>query len=257
MALVKTLLTAIVRTDGDALVMHVGEKPYVVTAGGNVELSSAGLNLEAMSGMLTQLLPADAMRSLSEFGAVEHHLQPPQGMRDAFTVVAARGGDDIWIEIRRKRAVVPAEVHPAAATHVAVAVETFAAAEAETRAVSEVHAVTAPQAEALTEPEIQVEVAEPIITTPDTAYAPTSNLADAPEMLHVAVAEDPAVETTPDVSSAPELFAVHEEPQLVAVAGEPQVIEMAEMPELVEMAEEPQPAFESIAEPERYEITAD
>ena len=28
MALVDSLLTAIVRADGDALVMHVGEKPY-------------------------------------------------------------------------------------------------------------------------------------------------------------------------------------------------------------------------------------
>src|SRR5688500_2674716 len=98
MALVSSLLTAIVRADGDALVMHVGEMPYVVTQTGNVELSSQGLNLEAMSGMLTQLLPPDAMRSLAEFGAVEHELLPRQAMQgDRFTVVAARGGDDIWI----------------------------------------------------------------------------------------------------------------------------------------------------------------
>jgi twitching motility protein PilT len=123
MSLVKSLLTAIVRADGDALVMHVGEKPYVVTAAGNVELSSAGLNLDAMAGMLAQLLPPDAMRGLDEFGAVEHHVQPPQGMRDAFTVVAARGGDDVWIEIRRKRAVVPTEVHPAEAVTVRLDVD--------------------------------------------------------------------------------------------------------------------------------------
>ena len=115
MALVSSLLTAIVRADGDALVMHVSEKPYVVTHAGNVELSSQGLNLEAMSGMLTQLLPPDAMRSLAEFGAVEHELLPRQAMQgDRFTVVAARGGEDIWIEIRRHRVPRAVEVMAAA-----------------------------------------------------------------------------------------------------------------------------------------------
>jgi hypothetical protein len=32
-SLVESLLDAITRLDGDALVMHAGEKPYVVTAG--------------------------------------------------------------------------------------------------------------------------------------------------------------------------------------------------------------------------------
>ena len=32
MPLVDSLLTAVVRSDGDALVLHVGEKPYVVAA---------------------------------------------------------------------------------------------------------------------------------------------------------------------------------------------------------------------------------
>ncbi len=43
MPLVDSLLTAIVRSDGDALVLHVGEKPYVVAATGSVELSRQGL----------------------------------------------------------------------------------------------------------------------------------------------------------------------------------------------------------------------
>ena len=101
MALVDSLLSAIVRADGDALVMHVGERPYVVTQGGTLDLSTHGLNLGAMTGMLQQLLPADAQNSLEEFGAVEHKL--PSVGEDRFTVVAARGGDDIWIEIRRRR----------------------------------------------------------------------------------------------------------------------------------------------------------
>lgn len=104
MALVQSLLTAIVRADGDALVMHVGERPYVVAAAGPIELSAQGLNLEAMAGMLSQLLPAEALAALDEFGAVEHELAGDSSLNgNRFAVVAARGGDDIWIEIRRQR----------------------------------------------------------------------------------------------------------------------------------------------------------
>lgn len=126
MPLVDSLLTAVVRSDGDALVLHVGEKPYVVAATGPVELSRQGLGLGAMEGMLAQLLTADALRTLREMGAVEHELDDrPAASGDRFTVVAARGGDDIWIELRRHRRVAtpapaarpaPAEVEPARAS---------------------------------------------------------------------------------------------------------------------------------------------
>ena len=62
MPLVDSLLTAIVRSDGDALVLHVGEKPYVVAATGSVELSRQGLGLGAMEGLLAQCSAADALR---------------------------------------------------------------------------------------------------------------------------------------------------------------------------------------------------
>jgi twitching motility protein PilT len=118
-ALVDSLLSAIVRADGDALVMHVGERPYVVVGTQTINISTHGLNLEAMTGMLTQLLPGDSHAQLEEFGAVEYRI--PQHGDDRFTVVAARGGDDIWIEIRRRRpqpaaAAVVAPPTPAAAT---------------------------------------------------------------------------------------------------------------------------------------------
>ena len=113
MTLLESLLDAIVRLEGDALVMHVGEKPYVVTtstslnayrgplAWGQVELSSRVLTPDAVMGMVTQILPADQRRSLDEIGAVEHEIASPTGNPDRFTVVAARGGDDIWLELRR------------------------------------------------------------------------------------------------------------------------------------------------------------
>ena len=114
--MVNSLLTAIVRADGDALVMHVGEKPYVVAASGPVELSSRPLTFEAVAGMLGQLLPADHRRALDELGAVEHDLpKSPVAGGERFTVVAARGGNDIWIEIRRHRAEAPGEARKAAA----------------------------------------------------------------------------------------------------------------------------------------------
>ena len=108
MALVESLLSAIVRADGDALVLHVGERPSVVAASGQVELSSRALTLEAMAGLLGQLLSPDAAKSLEDLGAVEHDLPALSSVPDErFTVVAARGGNDIWIEIRRQRRVTP------------------------------------------------------------------------------------------------------------------------------------------------------
>jgi twitching motility protein PilT len=103
--LVTSLLTAIVRADGDALVLHAGERPYVVAPTGQLELASRALTLDAVKGMLNELLTVEARQSLDEIGAVQHDLGS-QGFKSAqsFSVVAARGGEDIWIEIRRHRA---------------------------------------------------------------------------------------------------------------------------------------------------------
>jgi twitching motility protein PilT len=126
--LLDSLLDAIVRLDGDALVMHVGEKPYVVTtssamnayrgplAWGQVELSSRILTPDAVLGMVTQILPADQRHALEDLGAIEHAIASPAGVRDRFTVVAARGGDDIWLELRRHP--VAAEATPVEAPQV-------------------------------------------------------------------------------------------------------------------------------------------
>jgi twitching motility protein PilT len=111
--LLDSLLDAIVRLDGDALVMHVGEKPYVVTtseatnqfrgplAWGQVELSTRVLTTDAVTGMLGQLLPLDQRSALDEFGATDYGVSAAAHPEERFTIVAARGGDDIWIEMRR------------------------------------------------------------------------------------------------------------------------------------------------------------
>ena len=104
MSLVPSLLQAIVGVDGEALVMHAGDKPYVVAPSGQIELASRGLTLDAVNGIVSQLLPADALRSLEEFGAIQQELAAlSEFPGESFTVVAARGGDDVWVEIRRRK----------------------------------------------------------------------------------------------------------------------------------------------------------
>lgn len=104
MAVVESLLAAIARADGDGLVMHVGEKPYVIAPAGPVEISSKPLTLDAASSILNQLLPSESQRALQELGAVAYDLPAASESGDRFSVIAARGGDDVWVELRRHKA---------------------------------------------------------------------------------------------------------------------------------------------------------
>src|SRR5712692_6774936 len=104
MSLVPSLLQAIVKVDGEAMVMHAGDKPYVVSPTGQVDLASRGLTLEAVNGIVGQLLPIEIQNALDEFGAIQYELPAAAEFPgEHFTVVAARGGDDVWVEIRRRR----------------------------------------------------------------------------------------------------------------------------------------------------------
>ncbi len=119
MTLLESLLDAIIRLDGEALVMHVGEKPYVVLnstsinkfrgplAWGQVELSSRPLTGEAVLGMLGQILSGDQRQALEELGAIEEEIDAPGGSGQRFIVTAARGGEDVWVEVRRRPPAVP------------------------------------------------------------------------------------------------------------------------------------------------------
>src|SRR3982751_5595666 len=89
---------------GEGLALHAGDKPYVVAPSGQIELASRGLTLDAVNGIVSQLLPADALSSLEELGAIQQELAAlPEFPGESFTVVAARGGDDVWVEIRRRK----------------------------------------------------------------------------------------------------------------------------------------------------------
>lgn len=105
MTLVSSLLQAIVLMDGEALVLHVGDKPHVIAESGQVNLANTGMTSEALTDVIHELLPPDAQRALDDVGATQFVLpQNPQFPSERFSVVAARGGDDIWLEIRRKPA---------------------------------------------------------------------------------------------------------------------------------------------------------
>ena len=140
--------------------MHVGEKPYVVTASGHAELAANALTVPAMTGMLDQLLPADSRKALNELGAVEYHLPPdPASPNIRYSVVAARGGNDIWIEVRRRKIVEePVPVAIQQHTNAAVALEEPPTARADIAA-REPYDYEPP---AIEHPDRDVEPAEPI-----------------------------------------------------------------------------------------------
>ena len=223
MALLDSLLSAIVRADGDALVMHVGERPYVVVGTQTINISTHGLNLEAMTGMLTQLLPAEPQTQLEEFGAVEYRI--PQQGEDRFSVVAARGGDDIWIEIRRRRQPVAA---PAPTP------------------------IAAP--EPIAAPVTGSQLPAPGSWLPDSVAEPAPEaVAEAvPEPATVAAPEPPQVTVEPP-QLAPELPQLASElPQMVAELPQlaPELPQLAPEPlEIPQLAPEPPEIPAAIAEP--------
>ena len=239
MALVESLLTAIVRSDGDALVMHVGERPYVIASAGPIELSSHALNLGAMEGMLGQLLSVDTLRVLQEFGAVEHELSGLEAMAgDRFTVVAARGGDDIWIEIRRHRRMQAAGgLHTTPPIAAAVG-EIVQGQEAEAQRAS---LVAMPVSDAVSAPEASV--AETV-----SAQAPVFVEAEVPSS---DVDEHPLAAGLPLVAEAPPLANATEEP----VVEESPVVEEPYAVDPRHVAERAEPdeayAFAALTEPLR------
>jgi twitching motility protein PilT len=136
MSLVSSMLRAIVDVDGEALVMHAGEKPYVVAPTGQVELANPPLTTDAVKSIVAQLLPGEASHALDEFGAVQHVIVSlPEFPGESFTVVAARGGDDMWVEVRRRKvgemaAALPEVTFEPAAQRLAIAATVRRGAEA-------------------------------------------------------------------------------------------------------------------------------
>ena len=129
---IDSLVAAVLKENGDGLVMHVGERPYVLSANGSSNLSERTLTVDAMKGVLNDLLSPAEQEALDDIGAVERDVSSKDAPGDKFLLVAARGGDDIWIELRRQRAAVarpktsepaPRDVAPPPAHQVSPAVQ--------------------------------------------------------------------------------------------------------------------------------------
>jgi len=251
--LVTSLLTAIVRANGDALVLHAGERPYVVSPTGQLELASRALTLDAVKGMLNELLPADARQSLDELGAVQHDLGIPAFTPgQSFSVVAARGGDDIWIEIRRHRILVAVEI-PIEPAYVAPEPppQEFASppepepvADVPQHVVSE-HVEAEPELMPTPEP---VAEREPLLE-PEPALEPAPVLE--PEQAEPAHVADPLPFAEPEpvaATPAPE-YVAPPEPELELVLAPEQAPELELKPE-PELELEPEPVAQLVAEPE-------
>ena len=237
MKLLDSLLDAIVRLEGDALVMHVGEKPYVVTASssmnayrgplawGQVELSSRVLTFDAVSSMLGQILPADQQLALTEFGAIELEIPSPAGIADRFTVVAARGGEDVWVEVRRRPIEVPT-LQVTAEELVAASVEAPAPEQvsvAEPIAASEPAAAPeAPvQQETALDPAAEVALQEIEVVADVEAESPAADVAlDSNESIVVAIPGEAAEEFALNGVADNAIQVIDEEPQDVPTEEE-------------------------------------
>jgi hypothetical protein len=111
---VPALLHALVTLDGDAVVLHPGDKPYVDSPRGPVELSSRPLTSSAFTALLTELLPPETLAVLESSGSVQWERPAAAGSSgDRIVVVAAHVGQEPWLEVRRYRNSPPQAAAPA------------------------------------------------------------------------------------------------------------------------------------------------
>ena len=272
MNLLNSLLDAIVRLEGDALVMHVGEKPYVVTttssvsvnrrplAWGQVELSSRVLTPDAVLGMLTQILPPEERQALEHVGAIEYHVPAQEGALERFRIIAARGGDDIWLELRRHRPEPeapaaepqPEVLEPAAAAPLAVEAPNPHALSAQPPGETAPIEIPAETASAPTAPfEIVHEVNQAALTDEDVDALIEESARALPTARAMAPSDSAvhAIDHTPPPTSVEIPYAV--EPETIELAEIELTLDETERETVEIAATEPQPIDEtSVAAPE-------
>ena len=56
---------------------------------------------------LRRILSIEQRQALDELGAIEEEIEGPGGTGQRFIVTAARGGEDVWVEVRRHPPAVP------------------------------------------------------------------------------------------------------------------------------------------------------
>jgi twitching motility protein PilT len=91
-----------VAAGGDAVVIHTGDLPYVVTAHAETEIGTVPLTFSDVDAVLEQLLPASSLETFNRTGAIRYECPPlPDYPGQRFTVVAYREAGGSWVELRR------------------------------------------------------------------------------------------------------------------------------------------------------------
>jgi twitching motility protein PilT len=103
MSLVPQLLQAMVAANGDAIVLHTGDLPYVTGAGTQTEVAAEKLTFQAVDDVLKQLLPQPSQETFDLIGSIRYECAPFDAYPgERFVVVALREADELWLEIRRE-----------------------------------------------------------------------------------------------------------------------------------------------------------
>lgn len=100
----RLLFRALVELDGDAAVMHIGQKPYLVAPAGAIEIGECGLTAAAVETLIVEILPDSARDLLRVAGAAHANCFITEGLPGAnFTATATRTEGAIGLEIHRLR----------------------------------------------------------------------------------------------------------------------------------------------------------
>jgi hypothetical protein len=100
----RLLFRAMVELDGDAAVMHIGQRPYLVARAGAIEIGDCCLTAAAVETLILEILPDTARDMLRVAGAAHANCFITEGLPGAsFTATATRSQDGIGLEIHRLR----------------------------------------------------------------------------------------------------------------------------------------------------------
>ena len=105
------LLRALDKVGGQAVVLHAGDRPYIVTSTTRWESPIEPLTMPVMRTVLADLLPSESREALDQVGSTKYDM-PPMPLLPAakFTVVAGWFGHDLWVEIRRDAVATPEDL---------------------------------------------------------------------------------------------------------------------------------------------------
>jgi len=103
-ACVRLLFQALVEVDGDAAVLHTGERPYIVAPSGAIELSEACLTTSCLERLIGQCLPHPVRQTFVASGrACVDRIVIDAMPRDRFSLSAIRSHGELRLDLHRLR----------------------------------------------------------------------------------------------------------------------------------------------------------